>query len=389
MKKICVVTGTRAEYGILSDLMRLIVEDEQLELQIIATNMHLSPEFGLTYQEIEKDGFRIDKKVEMLLSSVTPNGILKSMGVGMIGLADALEELDPDLLLVLGDRYEILVAVEVALMYRIPVVHLYGGEITEGAWDDAIRHAITKLSHVHFTSTEVYRQRVIQMGEHPEHVFWVGALGIDNIRREKIMRQEELEKSLGFTLGKASLLITFHPVTMEDNTAEIQCRELLAALEAFKEYKLLFTLSNSDVQGQVINHLIRDFVSKNPDRAISVASLGKKRYYAALRYVTAVVGNSSSGLVEAPCFGKPVLNIGDRQKGRIRGEGVFDCLPVKDSIIMGLQKILTPEFRKKAVKAANPYEKKDTLKTIFEVLKRIEPEKITRKSFYDRLEITL
>ena len=248
MRKICVVTGTRAEYGILSDLMRLISEDEQLELQIIVTNMHLSPEFGLTYREIEKDGFRIDKKVEMLLSSVTPNGIVKSMGVGMIGLADALGELAPDLMLVLGDRYEILVAVEVALMYRIPVVHLYGGEITEGAWDNAIRHAITKLSHVHFTSTEIYRQRVIQMGEHPEHVFWVGALGIDNIRREKIMRQDELEESLGFNLGINSLLITFHPVTMENNTAEIQCCELLAALEEFKEYRLLFTLANSDAQ---------------------------------------------------------------------------------------------------------------------------------------------
>ena len=389
MRKICVVTGTRAEYGILSDLMRLISEDEQLELQIIVTNMHLSPEFGLTYREIEKDGFRIDKKVEMLLSSVTPNGIVKSMGVGMIGLADALGELAPDLMLVLGDRYEILVAVEVALMYRIPVVHLYGGEISEGAWDNAIRHAITKLSHVHFTSTEIYRQRVIQMGEHPEHVFWVGALGIDNIRREKIMRQDELEESLGFNLGINSLLITFHPVTMENNTAEIQCRELLAALEEFKEYRLLFTLANSDAQGQVINNLIRDFVRKNSGRAISVTSLGKRRYYAALRYVTAVVGNSSSGLVEAPYFGKPVLNIGDRQKGRVRGEGVFDCLPVKDSIIRGLQKILTPEFRRQADKADNPYEKPGTLKTIFETLKQIEPEKILRKSFYDQPEMKL
>lgn len=389
MKKICVVTGTRAEYGILSDLMRMIAEDDQLKLQIIVTNMHLSPEFGLTYQEIEGDGFHIDKKVEMLLSSVSPNGIVKSMGVGMIGLADALEELAPDLLLVLGDRYEILVAAEAALMYRIPVAHLYGGEITEGVWDDAIRHAITKLSHLHFTSTEAYRQRVIQMGEQPDRVFWVGALGIDNIRREKIMQKEELEESMGFALGENSFLITFHPVTMEDNTAEIQCRELLAALEEFKEYKLLFTLANSDAQGQVINGLIRDFVREHPARAMSVASLGKKRYYATLRYVTAVVGNSSSGLVEAPCFGKPVLNIGDRQKGRIRGKGVVDCLPVKDSIVAGLQKVLTPKFREEAAKAANPYEKPDTLRTIFEILKRVEPEKITRKSFYDWSEMKL
>lgn len=389
MRKICVVTGTRAEYGIMSDLMRLIAEDDQLELQIIATNMHFSPEFGLTYQEIEKDGFHIDKKVEMLLSSVTANGIVKSMGVEMMGVADALDELAPDLMVILGDRYEMLVVAQAALMYRIPVAHLYGGEVTEGACDDAIRHAITKLSHLHFTSTEAYRQRVIQMGEHPERVFWVGALGIDNIRREEIIQQEELEESLGFILGEDSLLITFHPVTMENNTAETQCRELLAALEGFKEYKLLFTLANSDVQGQVINGLIRDFVNSNPGRAKSVASLGKKRYYAALRYVTAVVGNSSSGLVEAPCFGKPVLNIGDRQKGRVKGKGVVDCLPVKDSIAEGLRKVLSPEFREEAAKAENPYEKPGTLKTIFEILKRIDPDKIIRKSFYDQAEMKL
>ena len=273
MRKICVITGSRAEYGLLSGLMKQIDESEDLKLQIIATNMHLSPEFGLTYKEIEKDGFVIDKRVEMLLSSDTSNATAKSVGLGMIGFADAYEDLRPDLIVVLGDRYEILAAVSTALFFKIPVAHLHGGEITEGAYDDAIRHAITKMSHLHFTSTEEYRKRVIQLGESPDRVFNVGAIGVENIKRGSFLSKEELENSLDFKLGDKSLLVTFHPATLETCTAREQCDNLLEVLAKHPEYRILFTLPNSDTDGRVIIDCIKDFVAKNEDRAIAFKSL--------------------------------------------------------------------------------------------------------------------
>lgn len=384
MRKICVITGTRAEYGILSSLMKLIQQDENLLLQIIATNMHLSPEFGLTYREIEKDGFRIDKKVEMLLSSDTPNGTVKSMGLATIGLADALEDLKPDLIIILGDRYEMLAAAQAALIYKIPVAHLYGGEITEGAYDDSIRHAITKLSHLHFTSTEEYRHRVIQLGEDPKRVFYVGALGIDNILSEPIMSLEKLEESLKFSLSPHYLLITFHPVTMEDNTAQIQCEALLKALESVMDkYKLLFTLPNSDTDGRVIISLINNFVSLHPNKSLAITSLGKERYYAALKHASAVIGNSSSGLVEAPSFHIPTLNIGNRQKGRTRGDSVVDCEASYDGVSKSLHYTLSSEMKCKAKNASNPYFKSDTLNAIFEVVAQYPLNALVNKSFYN------
>ncbi|MBS7198004.1 MAG: UDP-N-acetylglucosamine 2-epimerase (hydrolyzing), partial [Bacteroidales bacterium] len=293
MRKICVVTGSRAEYGLLSRLMLMIKNDPSLKLQVIVTNMHLSPEFGLTYHEIEKDGFIIDKKVEMLLSSDTANGTSKSVGLGMIGFADAYEDLKPDLLLVLGDRYEILSAVTTALFYKIPVAHLHGGEITEGAYDDAIRHAITKMSHLHFTSTEEYRKRVIQMGERPERVFNVGAIGIDNIKHVELLPQDVLEKDLQFSLEGKVILVTYHPVTLDESEVQEQFENLLSVLEARKDLKIVFTLPNSDTGGRVLISMIRDFVTRHSNRAIAFASLGMLRYLSVLQYVTAVVGNSS------------------------------------------------------------------------------------------------
>lgn len=384
MRKICVFTGTRAEYGILSNLMRLIDQDNDLQLQIIATNMHLSPEFGLTYKEIEQDGFTIDKKVEMLLSSDTSVGTLKSMGLATIGFADALNELRPDLSVILGDRYEMLAAAQACVISHIPVAHLYGGEITEGAYDDAIRHAITKLSHLHFTSTEEYRNRVIQMGEQPERVFHVGSLGIDNILHEEIMPLEELEESLNFKLGEQFLLVTFHPVTMEQGTASEQCGALLKALEeVFPQYKVLFTLPNSDTDSRDILKLIQKFVKEHSEDCIAVASLGKRRYYSALKYALAVVGNSSSGLVEAPTMHIPTLNIGNRQKGRCRGASVVDCEATLESIRDGLYKALTPKMMKVARSSENPYFKKNALDNIFNSVKNYPIRDLNDKQFYD------
>lgn len=382
-RKICVVTGSRAEYGLLSGLIQKIKGHETLELQVIATNMHLSPEFGLTYQEIEKDGFFINKKVEMLLSSDTANATTKSVGLATIGFADAYEDLQPDMLLVLGDRFEILAAVSAALFYKIPVAHLHGGEITEGAYDDCIRHAITKMSHLHFTSTEEYRKRVIQLGEQPSKVFNVGAIGIENIKNDSLLSKEELEESLNFSLGDQSLLVTFHPVTLEYATAEEQCKNLLSALEDFPEYKVLFTLPNSDTDGRIIMKLIQEFVVKHKERSIAFTSLGKVRYLSALRYVSAVVGNSSSGIIEVPSFGIPTLNIGDRQKGRITADSVINCGTSTIEIKEGLNNIFSKEVKRIAELKNNPYEKEGTTLAILQILATAPLGGLIQKSFYN------
>jgi UDP-N-acetyl-D-glucosamine 2-epimerase, UDP-hydrolysing len=383
MRKICVITGSRAEYGLLSDLMAAIKADNELHLQVIASNMHLSPEFGLTYKEIEQDGFVIDKKVEMLLSSDTSNGTTKSVGLATIGFADAYEDLKPDLIVVLGDRYEILAAVIAALFYKIPVAHLHGGEITEGAYDDSIRHAITKLSHLHFTSTEAYRQRVIQLGENPDRVFYVGALGVENIKKTKFLSKDELEESLGFSLGDKSLLVTFHPVTLEHETAREQCENLLAVLADLTDYRIIFTYPNSDTDGRIIIELITNFVSAHKDRTIAFESLGKIRYLSALQFVTAVIGNSSSGIIEVPSFGIPTLDIGDRQKGRIAAYSVIHCETSESKIKRGIESVLSNQVQKLAKASENPYHKANTINNILEVLKKNPLDSLTKKSFYN------
>ena len=382
MKKICVITGTRAEYGLMSRVMRLIKEDADLQLQIIATNMHLSVEYGETYKEMEVDGFVIDKKIPILSSSDTANATAKSVGTGVIGFADAYEELQPDMIMVLGDRFETLSAVSTALFYKIPVIHLHGGEITEGAYDDAIRHAITKLSHLHFTSTEEYRRRIIQMGENPETVFYVGALGCDNIRQVSLMKKDELENSLNFSLDRNTILVTFHPVTMETNTAETQFNELLSAIDTFEKLRVIFTMPNSDTDGKIIMELIKKYVSKNHEKTIWFTSLGMRRYLSVLQYIGAVVGNSSSGIIEVPSFHIPTLNIGDRQKGRIAAETVINCLPLEEDIKEKLAMITKFAYIENLKCVENPYDKPNTAQEIVKIIKSKTNISAT-KNFYD------
>ena len=383
MRKICIVTGSRAEWGLLSGLARKIADDPELELQIIATNMHLSPEFGLTYREIERQGFRINRKVEMLLSSDTANATGKSVGLATIGFSDAYEDLAPDMLLVLGDRYEILAAVTAALFYKIPVAHLHGGEVTEGAYDDAIRHAITKMSHLHFTSTEEYRRRVIQLGEQPERVFHVGAIGIDNIRHIALLDKKVLEEQLDFPFDRKTVLVTYHPETLDAIPVEEQFRNLLEALDDRQDIRILFTLPNSDTGGRIIVRMIEEFVARNKQRARAYTSLGQLRYLSALRFVAAVVGNSSSGILEVPSFGKPTLDIGNRQKGRLAANSVVHCGVSGAEISEGLNRVLSDAFAKQTACVQNPYEKEDSALEILKILKNYPLDGIVQKTFYD------
>lgn len=383
MRKICFVTGSRAEYGLLSGLMKAVKNDSELQLQIVATNMHLSPEFGLTYREIEKDGFIIDKKVEMLLSSDTAVGISKSVGLGMIGYADAFEELRPNLIVILGDRYEMIAVASAALFQKIPIAHLHGGEITEGAYDDCIRHAISKMSHLHFTSTEEHRKRVIQLGEQPDRVFNVGAIGIENFKYISAMSKKELENSLDFNMGDKSIIVTYHPVTLEDNSAEEQSEALLSALDTLDDYKIIFTYPNSDTNGRIIIEKINEYVAAHPEKAKAWPSLGLKRYISALHYSTAVVGNSSSGIIEVPSFGIPTLNIGNRQKGRISSNSVYNCDANEASIINGLKTILSVDFINKASYTWNPYGGINTTEDILNIIKTYPLDNLIQKVFFN------
>lgn len=383
-REVCIVTGTRAEYGLLFWLMKEIQEDSDLVLQIIATGIHLSPEFGLTYKQIEGDGFKIDKKIEMLLSSDTPVGISKSMGLGMIGFAEVYEELKPDIVVLLGDRFETFCAAAAACISRIPIAHIHGGETTQGAVDEAFRHSITKMSHLHFTSTEEYRKRVIQLGESPDRVFNVGALGIENIRKLPLLSRKDLEKEIGFSLGQQCILVTYHPVTLEQATAQIQFQNLLNAIDTIDGLHIIFTKANADTEGRIINQMIDEYVTrKKKNAAISFTSMGQIRYLSAMKHVDAVVGNSSSGIVEAPSFKAPTVNIGDRQKGRFQTRSVINCSPTKDVIIQALKQVLSPEFKQSIQDMTNPYEKENTAKNIKEIIKHFDLINILKKEFYD------
>jgi len=382
MKKICVVTGTRAEYGLLYWLLKEIEADKELQLQLIATGMHLSPEFGLTYKEIEKE-FKINKKIEMLLSSDTSVGISKSMGLAQISFAESYDELKPDIVIVLGDRYEIFSVTSAAMIARIPIAHIHGGEKTEGAFDESIRHSITKMSHLHFTATEEYRNRVIQLGENPSRVFNVGGMGIENIKRLKLLTKDEFEKSIEFKLNIKNILVTFHPVTLENSTAQEQFKELLDAIDKLEDTNIIFTKANSDTDGRVINQMIDEYVTKNSHKSIVFTSLGQLRYLSALQYVDAVVGNSSSGLAEAPSFKIGTINIGDRQKGRIKASSVIDCEPNKNSIVKAFAKLYSKEFQETLKTITNPYGNGCASKKIVEILKNVDLKNILKKSFYD------
>ncbi|MGJ0314360.1 UDP-N-acetylglucosamine 2-epimerase [Aliarcobacter cryaerophilus] len=381
-RKVCVVTGTRAEYGLLYWLLKEIEADKELQLQVIVTGMHLSPEFGLTYKEIEKE-FKINKKIEMLLSSDTSVGISKSMGLAQISFAESYDELKPDILVVLGDRYEIFSATSAAMIAKIPIAHLHGGEKTEGAFDESIRHSITKMSHLHFTATEEYKNRVIQLGEHPSRVFNVGGMGIENIKRLKLLSKDEFEKSIEFKLNSKNILVTFHPVTLENSTAKEQFQQLLDAIDELEDTNIIFTKANSDTDGRVINQMIDEYVTKNSHKSIVFTSLGQLRYLSALQYVDAVVGNSSSGLAEAPSFKIGTINIGDRQKGRIKASSVIDCEPNKDSILKSFEKLYSKEFQNSLINVKNPYGDGCASKKIVEILKSVDLENILKKSFYD------
>lgn len=383
MIKICVITGTRADYGLLYWTMKAIKEDPNIELSVCVTGMHLSPEFGLTYKQIEFDGFQIDGKVEMLLSSDTSVGISKSMGLAQIGFADFFERSRPDWVLVLGDRFEIFSAVTAAMIAKIPVAHCHGGEATEGCIDEAIRHSVTKMSHLHFTSTTEYKDRVIQLGEHPKTVFHVGALGIENINRLELLNKKEFESSINFNLSSLNFLVTFHPVTLDNASSKRQCEELLEALSNFEEAKIIFTKPNADHDGRVIIQLIDDFISKNSDKAISFDSLGQLRYLSAVKHCQVVIGNSSSGLIEVPSFKKPTINIGDRQKGRIIAKSVISCEPESNSITDAIKLALSIEFQNSLQFVENPYEKGNSSMRILEAIKTTSISNILKKEFYN------
>ena len=382
-RKICVVTGTRADYGLLTPFLHEIQNDNDLELQLVATGMHLSPEFGLTYKEIEKE-FQIDKKVEILLSSDSSVGVSKAMGLANISFSEVFQELNPDIVVVLGDRFEIFSAVSVAMILRVPIAHLSGGELTEGAIDDSIRHSITKMSHLHFVATEEYRKRVIQLGENPNRVYNYGEAGLDNIKNLDLMSQIDFEKSINFTLNRKSLLITYHPTTLDTiSKVENDFKNILAELDLLEETSLIFTKANSDEGGRLINDMIDDYVKEHTTKAIAFTSLGQLRYLSALQYVDAVFGNTSSGIVEAPSFKIGTINIGDRQKGRTQATSVINATNERKSISKAIQTLYDDEFQNKLKFTINPYENENSSYKTKEILKNIDLKDIIKKSFWD------
>ena len=376
------VTGTRAEYGLLRWVMDGIRSSPKLELQLAVTGMHLSPEFGLTWREIEADGFRIDAKVEMLMSSDTPVGIAKSTGVGIMGFADAFARLAPDLLLVLGDRFEILSAATAATLARIPIAHAHGGETSEGAVDESIRHSITKMSHVHFTAASEYRNRVIQLGERPDRTFNVGGFGIDNIHRLPMLDRQALEAATGIQFLERNLMVTFHPATLENATAGAQMQELLAALADLRDTAIVFTLPNADTDGRELIGMINEFVGRH-GHAHAFTSLGQLRYLSCLRLVDGMVGNSSSGLIEMPSFRKGTVNIGDRQRGRLKASCVIDCVPERHAIAAAISRLYEPTFQSSLATVRNPYGEGGAAAQVVRVLEELELDGILKKHFHD------
>lgn len=381
-RRVCVVTGSRAEYGLLKWLLRDLDAAESVELQLIVTGAHLAPEFGLTYQEIEADGFRINRKIESLLSSDTAVGAAKSIGLGMIAFADAFAELSPDILVVLGDRYELLAPVSAALVSRIPVAHIHGGEVTVGAIDDAVRHAVTKLSHLHFVATEDYRRRVVQLGEHPDRVRVVGGLGVDAISRIRLLDQIALSRAIGFEFGDRNLLVTFHPETLSDKSPESQVNALLKALDGFPDVNLVITYPNADVGGQAIAEVLEAYAMQRPGTKV-FRSLGQLNYLSCLQYVDGVVGNSSSGLLEVPTFQKGTINIGQRQSGRPRAASVIDCDAEVEAISAALARLFSDEFRSTLSCVENPYGNGGASRQIVAILESVDFGELLHKSFCD------
>jgi len=383
MQKIGVVTGSRADYGLLRYLMRDVQVSSNFELQIVATGMHLSSEFGMTYQEIEKDGFTINDKVEMLLSSDTSSAISKSTGLGMIGFSDAFNKLNPDLLIVLGDRYEILSASTAAMFAKIPIAHIHGGETTEGAFDEAIRHSISKMAWWHFVAADEYEKRVIQLGENPKRVFNVGGLGVDAIKKTRLLSKKELMEKTDIKFGEKNLLITYHPVTLEKNTSQKHFQSILYAINELRDVYLIFTMPNADSDSKIIKEMINEFVTNNPKTSISFTSMGNLNYLSTLQFVDGVIGNSSSGLAEAPTFKIGTINIGDRQKGRLKAESIIDCEPTKKSIRLAIDKLYGHKFQNDIHSVQNPYGDGDAIEKILDILLNEDIPKEMKKEFYD------
>lgn len=381
--RICVATGTRAEYGLLKPLMTAIKNEPNWQLQVLVTGAHLSPEFGLTYIGIEQDGFFIDKKVEMLLSSDTASSIVKSMGLGMIGFSDALEELNPDLVVILGDRYEMLSLASSALIFTIPVVHIHGGEVTEGAYDDAIRHSITKMSNLHFASTEEYKNRIIQLGEDPRFVHNVGAIGLDSVKKLPLLSKDKLEKELDFKFKKYNYQVTFHPTTLDKESPEKQFQILLNAVEKQEDSFFVFTKANADTGGRIINKMIDEYVSRNPEKATAFSSLGNLRFLSLVKYCDAIIGNSSSGIIEVPSLKTATINIGDRQKGRIQAESIVNTKVDENEILTAFDKVKSEQYKKNLETIENPYGNGTSTEKIMEVLRNVQLNKFPTKPFFD------
>ena len=382
-RKICVFTGGRAEYGILLPLLKILQAQKNIDLTILVSGMHLSREFGLTYKEIEKDGFECTEKVEMILSSDNPRSTCKSMGLGMISFSDALTRLNPDFLVVLGDRFESMSVVTTAMVCRIPVAHIQGGEMTLGAIDDHIRHCITKMSYLHFVTTCEYMNRVIQLGEAPERVFNVGALNVDSMKKIDILTKKKLEIEINFPIDERTILVTFHPITLENDTSEKYFSNLIMAIKKARNLRIIFTYTNADTEGRVINAMIDQYVDENPKTSIAFSSLGQLKYISCLKYIGAIVGNSSSGIIETPTFKTPTVNIGDRELGRVMARNVICCSHDAMSIKNAIDKSLSLEFKSSLKDMINPYEKKNTAVAIADILTKIEIPESIKKTFYD------
>lgn len=378
------MTGCRADWGLLYPLARELAEDaEAFELQVVATGAHLCPRFGLTYREIEADGFAIDQKVEIPLSEDTAEAILGAVGAGIRGLTDAMRSLRPDLVFILGDRFEILPAAISCLFLKLPVAHIQGGELTEGSIDDSIRHVITKLSYLHFVSTDVYRKRVIQMGEHPSRVFCVGALGVDNVKNTELLDRRAFQAESGFALGRQNMMVTFSPPTSEEGTsATALFQNMLTALDELPEARLIFTKPNPDLYSGELGEAVDAYVAANKDRCACFTSMGRTMYLSALQFMDAVVGNSSSGIIEVPSFGIPTVNVGSRQTGRIRAESVIDAAGSLESVREALRKALSADFSQFCRNVDNPYGDGHAAERIAAVLKDISIPS-TKKVFFD------
>lgn len=382
-RKVCIVTGTRAEWGLLSGIARQLNMCSDIDLQIIATNMHLSDRHGHTIDEILQEGFKVSAQVPMLDDANSDCDTVRSMAKCMHGMAEAFDNLRPHIVVLLGDRFEMLAVATAATIMRIPIVHLHGGEISEGAIDDSMRHAITKLSALHLTSTEEYRQRVIQMGENPERVINTGAIGVYNVMNVATMTLEQLRESLDFEIDHNTLLVTLHPATLDTTPIRTRCQALLNALDCFPNNKLLITYPNNDPDGMIIIEMIEQYARLHPTRVKLIPSLGLTRYMSALKYVAAVVGNSSSGIIEVPSLGIPTVNIGCRQKGRIAATSVIDCEPDTDSIVQAITKALSNDFKAQAQKTVNPYYRPDTLQLIVKAIATTPIETLHTKHFHD------